>query len=61
MVQSTASNTEQELDESFELEEDLTEEQINALEAMITRRMENTGEDREYAVWHIRSYLQCMV
>ena len=39
----------------------LTDQQIQALEDMITRRMENTGEDRETAVWHIRSYLSCMI
>jgi ribosomal protein L16/L10AE len=36
---------------------ELTEKQIEALEEMITRRMENTGEDRETACWHIRSYI----
>ena len=35
----------------------LTQEQINAIEDMIARRMENTGEDRETACRHICSYL----
>jgi len=39
----------------------LTDQQIDALEDMISRRMENTGEDRETAVWHIRAYLSSMV
>ena len=40
---------------------ELTQEQIDALEDMISRRMENTGEDRETAVYHIRTVLSSML
>lgn len=35
----------------------ITEQQIKALEDMISRRMENTGESRKEASQHITNYL----
>jgi predicted component of viral defense system (DUF524 family) len=64
MAQSTIGDTERELEEQEELyveEVSLTDAQIEALEDMINRRIENTGEDRETAVWNIRSYLSAMI
>ena len=39
----------------------MTQEQINALEDMIARRMENTGEDRAAAAAHIQAYLESLL
>jgi hypothetical protein len=64
MEQSTLGYTERELEEQEDVqveEEPLTDAQIEALEDMINRRIENTGEDRETAVWNIRSYLLAMI
>lgn len=36
---------------------ELTQEQIDALEGMIKRRMDNTNETREQACAHIADYL----
>ena len=36
----------------------LTAEQIEALEGMITRRMESTGQTREQATKHLENYLK---
>ena len=43
------------------MSEELTKEQINAIEGMIARRMENTNESREEACNHIASYLKKLV
>jgi predicted component of viral defense system (DUF524 family) len=64
MAQFTIGDTERELEEQEELyveEVSLTDAQIEALEDMINRRIENTGEDRKTAVWNIRSYLSAMI
>ncbi len=37
---------------------ELTQEQINGIEGMISRRIENAGETREQACSHILNYLQ---
>jgi hypothetical protein len=37
---------------------ELTNEQIAALEEMIARRMDNTGETREQACGHIENFLR---
>jgi hypothetical protein len=39
------------------MDTDLTKEQVAAIEDMIGRRMENTGETREQACEHIANYL----
>ena len=40
------------------MDNDLTQEQIDAIEGMIARRMENTDESREEACTHIANYLK---
>ena len=43
------------------MDNELTEEQIKAIEGMIARRMDNTNESREEACDHIANYLQQLV
>ena len=40
------------------MDTNLTEEQITAIEEMIDRRMDNTGESREQACKHIADWLR---